>query len=140
MWSTNMHKYLVVSVISILLGAFLALKFQKPKIIKEEVIVEKEKVVVDEKIVTVIKEIKKPDGTVITETTKTEDRNTVTQSEKQEKKLDLAYRREYLIGFQRNLNTNTNSVSIQKEIFNNVYIGVGANEKSEFSFGISIAF
>lgn len=135
-----MQKYVIVLLIGIALGIIAALQFNKPKTIKEEIVVEKEKVVVEEKVVTVVKEIKKPDGTVITETTKTEDRSSVAQNEKKEKKLDLSYKKDYLLGYQKNLMTNVNSFSIHKEVINNVYLGVIANDKSEISVGISIAF
>ncbi|MDW8345657.1 MAG: hypothetical protein RML94_01775 [Bacteroidia bacterium] len=135
-----MRTIIISLFIGVIIGVVGTLYFRKPDIKKEEVIVEKEKLITQEKVVTVVKEIKKPDGTTITETVKTEDKSTQKNIEMHEKKLDFSYKKNYIIEYNRAINDGTNSLIIYKNVINNIFVGVGYNEKSGAVVGLAISF
>jgi glucosamine 6-phosphate synthetase-like amidotransferase/phosphosugar isomerase protein len=121
-----MKKYILVAACSALGGGYLAYKNIKPEV----QIVEREKIV--EKVVTRIKEVKKPDGTIITETEKTEDKTSDTAK-------SVVVKKDWNISLYTN-SKQLYGIAVQRRILSDFYLYTSAQTNGQLAIGIGVSF
>lgn len=118
-----MKLYLAVLIIGAVVGGYIATIFF-PKI------VENTKTEYKDKIVTVTKEVRAKDGSIIKETTRTEDKKGT---------IATPIERKNLIGGSALLNGGY-EVMYARKVFTNTYLSIGATTDKELKAGIIIEF
>lgn len=92
--------------------------------------------ITQDKIVTVVREVKRPDGTVVRDETKTEDR-------KAEQSIVVAppVKPDWLVGVSYGFGVvPTYGITVQRRIISNVYVGASASTVGDVTLNVGVTF
>lgn len=124
-----MKKQLIIAGVCILLGAVLGYKLAP-------VPQSETRTIVQDKIVTVVKEVKKPDGTVVRDETRTEDR-------KAEQSITAAppSKPDWLVGVSYKFSdVPVYGITVQRRVIGNVYVGASASTSGDITANVGVTF